>query len=121
MIDGILYPSIFCYYRKMISGTAFKIKEGKEEIWQEWCRLLAGEYKDEAIGTLTKEGLSRELFFIFQNGADVYAVGMSEYAEHILPSDDSRWINQKHHEKKKECFEYIGPISVLYELSLKNR
>lgn len=100
----------------MIKGNIFRIKTNKKDTWVEWCSLLAGEYRKEATDTLHEEALIRELFIIFEKDFDYFTIGLGESEGEILPANMTKEINRRHKDKKKECLEYIGPVSVLYDL-----
>ncbi|MBI5139228.1 hypothetical protein HZA26_01315 [Candidatus Nomurabacteria bacterium] len=92
----------------------FKIKKEKLKTWQKWCELLNTRLKKQAIETLKEEGLTNEGFYFFKLDRENYTMGFS-IGKH-LPTNMTKKINKKHREKKKECLEYMGPISILYDL-----
>ena len=95
----------------------FKIKEGKLGKWLEWGKLLATQYKEEAIETLKEEGVNYESFCVFEIRGEHYTLAMVEGEAKLANME--RDLNRKHREVKKECLEYVGPVEKVYELYSK--
>lgn len=92
----------------------FKIKEGKQAQWENWCKTLSTDKKLEAMETLKQEQVKREIFLVFPN----YTVGIME-GENILPSDPNGLLNQEHKRQMSECLEAISKGTVGYDLMVE--
>jgi hypothetical protein len=97
----------------MLEGNLFKIKEGKIDIWKEWCNELNTSLRNDAIATLKEEGNVQEVFVVFELNGDFYTIGLAEGQN--LPATNKE-INIKHKAISKECLEKIGKVSCLYNL-----
>lgn len=42
-----------------MKGIVIKIKEGKEDVWREWCKRIKNEHYEQAIETLREEMCAR--------------------------------------------------------------
>lgn len=90
----------------------FKIKEGKKELWTNWCNELMNR-KDEVLLTLQEENLISERYIIL----DDYVFGEYEIAEgkEKLPMNKERELNKKHYEIFHECLEWTSDAEAGYE------
>jgi len=96
----------------MLEGNFFKIKEGKLEAWKKWCEELSGPLREEA--TLKEEKVSREAFIHFKIDDHDYVIGLGD--GEALPAT-LKEINLRHKAISRECLEYVGKVSNLYDLS----
>lgn len=99
----------------MLEGNLFKIKEGKLEIWKNWCHELNTSLRVEATETIKEEGNVQEVFVLFELNNEWYTIGLGEGEN--LPASDKE-INKKHRATAKECLKKIGRVSCLYNLKV---
>lgn len=91
-----------------------KVKEGKLELWRNWCELLRTVHRDEARETLKEEGVTYEAFLCFELNDQWYSLGCSTTPTH--PTNLDRELNRKHRAMRKECLESASvPLDVLYD------
>ncbi|MGK2849235.1 MAG: DUF6176 family protein, partial [Minisyncoccota bacterium] len=93
----------------------FKLKQGKEDQWREWCKQLQTIYRREAIATVLEEQGKFESFVLFNVGNDYYTVGISDTK---LAANKEVSLNREHQRQKKECLEHSLNADVLYELDI---
>lgn len=99
--------------------TLFKIKEGKLNVWKDWCKLLSTEFKDEALKTLKEENLLLEGCLVFPVDKEFYVVGYTlENNGGVKPTNLTNDLNRKHLEKRKECLELVSRGESEYFLAL---
>ncbi|MEK7552246.1 MAG: DUF6176 family protein [Patescibacteria group bacterium] len=99
--------------------SLFKVKEGKLQVWKDWCKLLSTEFKDEALKTIKEENLLLEGCLVFPVGKDFYVVGYTlENAGGVKPTNLDNNLNKKHLEKRKECLEFVCRGESEYFLNL---
>jgi len=112
---------VFCWVRydcsnyNMIHKTAahvFRIKPGKEGVWQDWCIELTSGLRSEAEASLREEGLIHEAVFGFVIDGVTYVLG--EMVGECLPANMETEVNQKHKQMKEECLERVTKAEVLY-------
>jgi len=98
----------------------FKVKEGKLETLKDWFSEISTIRKDEAIATFAFEGVTREVFVLFEGKeGNHYVLGFNEAVGIPGPSDPSVAINQEHTAIKKECLEPISNSGeILMDLSI---
>ena len=99
--------------------TLFKVKEGKLNVWKDWCKLLSTEFKDEALKTLKEENLLTEGCLVFLIGKEFYVAGYTlENNGGVKPTNLNNDLNRKHLEKRKECLEFVSRGESEYFLNL---
>ncbi|MBP9750364.1 MAG: hypothetical protein KBC95_00795 [Candidatus Peribacteraceae bacterium] len=95
--------------------TLFRVREGKKDIWNQWCQSLETTLRQEAIHTLEEEQVRLELVIgLTIHGAN-YVVGYMD--GECLPANMDQKINQQHQLMKKECLERMNDeATLLYAL-----
>jgi hypothetical protein len=99
-----------------MKAKLFKVKEGKLELWREWCAFL-NQHTEEVLETLGQERVSRESCLLFLLNDTYYVVGMSEWFATPVKSDD-RELNVKHRAMLTECLEPVDRCETLYDFKL---
>lgn len=96
----------------------YKIKTGKRETWEAWCRSILNEHRSEAIDTLREENILYENCYILGEADNSYVLFSTEEGVGGKKATNlERELNQVHLCKLKECLERVsGPIIVGYEL-----
>ena len=99
--------------------TLYRIKEGKRQVWLDWCSEIMASHYDEGAETLQEEDLLREMCIIFGD-AESYCL----YIHTPLPGQakkpaTERDLNKKHFEKMDECLERIRPKVIGYDIFAK--
>ena len=104
----------------MTKYRIYKIRNGKREIWEKWCKEIM-KRREEAVETLVEEDLISEKCIIFGKGEDSYVF----YKHETLPNKEkkpmnlSREINRKHKEMLEECLEEVDDKVVGYDIKVK--
>lgn len=98
----------------MSKAYLFKIKEGKKDIWYNWCQKLSTSLRSEALSTLEEEQIIQELAIGITLPEGQYFIGYMD--GEYLPANLDREINQRHQSMKEECLERAGPVDILYDL-----
>ncbi|KKT14563.1 MAG: hypothetical protein UW76_C0020G0006 [Parcubacteria group bacterium GW2011_GWF2_44_8b] len=104
----------------MTKYKIFKIKKGKREIWEKWCKEIVMR-QEEAIKTLVEEDLINEKCIIFGKGDNSYVFYKHETISNRekKPMNLSREINRKHKEMLVECLEEVDDKVVGYDIEVK--
>lgn len=100
----------------MSKALLLKIKSGKEEIWENWCKKINGELHIEAIESLREEKVKQELVISFKIEDSTYSLAFIEGEG--LPSNLNREINTLHKKIKSECIESVSDAHLLYNVNL---
>jgi len=89
----------------------FKIKQGKRQVWLDWCTELMTIHKDEASWTLVEEDLVNEMCLIFGEKDDSYVVyrWRTLTGKEKKPANMNIDLNKKHFDKFHECLDQIKP------------
>jgi len=92
-----------------INYSLAKIKKGKRQVWEDWCRKLMTDHYEEGVFSLTEEDLVRERCFIFGKGDDSYVLYQHQtvVGKKKKPFNPDRKLNQEHFAKLLECLESI--------------
>jgi hypothetical protein len=98
----------------MNKAYLFKIKEGKKDLWYNWCQEISTSLRAEALSTLEEEQVLHELTLGISLPEGDYVVGYMD--GECLPANQDREINKRHNIMKEECLERIGPVDILYDL-----
>lgn len=84
----------------------FKVKEGKLEIVKKWFNTLNTIRREEAIATFEYEGITREVFVMFEGkDGSCYVIGLNEAIKEPKRGDPDIKINREHNAIKQECLE----------------
>lgn len=94
----------------------FKIKEGKLNVWKEWCNELMHSRKEEAIATFADENVKRETFVMFTTKEGNFVTGRNEYIEDLRKGSPDVQINIDHKIKMRECLEPLAPGDIICDL-----
>ncbi len=94
----------------------FKLKKGKEQLLLEWGARLMGEFRTEALISLSEENVTREIVYMFHIGDDCYAIGHME-GENMRPANTDRSLNIRHKEVLRECIDSKIELNRVYEIS----
>ena len=86
----------------------FKVKEGKLEKVKEWFNILNTIRREEALSTFSYEGITREIFVLFEGkDGNHYVIGLNEAEGEPKRGDPDVTINIEHNALKQECLESI--------------
>lgn len=100
----------------------FKIKQGREDQWKQWCDLVSTTFKEEAERTIKDENLVFEGALIFEIDETSYTLlYMQEDAGGAKPSDKTNTLNIEHNKNKRECLEPVAKGQSVFFLSAKGR
>jgi TnpA family transposase len=83
----------------------YKIKEENKEKWIAWLKELDSTHRNQVEHILRLEGISDEVYLVFQIGNEDYCLGI-ELAKRLKPYDTSS-LSTQHSKMKKECLELI--------------
>ncbi len=100
-------------------GKLYKIKKDKLDDWKTWCHRLQIDLRDQAVATLSQEGVLFEVFTNFEMFGNWYALGLTindPSSEIFHISDLSNPINIEHRRVKKDCLEPAGESELGYWL-----
>jgi hypothetical protein len=93
----------------------FKIKEGKKELWFDWCEELKRR-KDEVLETLKNETVVSEACFLSENGTHVYYFIETKDIEKSQSAvkNSTFKIDAEHKEKRIASLDKIGQLEELF-------
>lgn len=89
----------------------FKVKEGKEQVWRDWCHELNVTRRIEAIESVRNCNLIHEGCYMFK-GKATFVVGFMEWEQERIPSKGS--LTDEHYAKIKECLDPVDKGEELY-------
>lgn len=88
----------------MTKYTLFKLKEGKKQVWLDWCLELNAQ-KEEALETLEEENLIQEKCVVYDNY--VFYKHTTVEGKEKLPFNPNNPLNLKHDATMRECLEKV--------------
>jgi len=91
----------------MKTYTFFKIKEGKLDVWKDWCITVNTLLRIHALKTMEYEHSSREYWVLFSLGEDHYVLGASEFFDEPRKADMTEMINIEHRKIIDECLTFV--------------
>ncbi len=94
----------------MTKYSLFKIKEGKKQVWLDWCFKLQNEYAEEARETLKEENLTQEKCLVYDEY--VFYKHTTLDGKEKLPFNPTVQLNLEHDAKMKECLERVMFLNV---------
>ena len=100
----------------------FKIKEGKKQLWLDWCEELKRR-KNEVIETLKNETVISEACFLSENGEEVYYFVETEDMEKAQAAfkESTFKIDPEHREKIVTSLNKIGQLEELFHFENRNQ
>ena len=105
-----------------VKYTLWRIKEGKRQVWEDWCREIMGKHQEEGVLSLTEEDLVRERCMVFGEGNDSYVLydHQSLEGKKKKPFNSNRELNLKHNRIFHECLVRVnGETTLGYDLRVE--